>query len=142
MADALREAASPRTVVVLLIAVAFDPLKDVTVTYSVSSVALHVSVSQTTCCKPWTSTAITQEEQLVLMEREGVISLDAVMVPEGRDVVFAKEALLDGEVAVERLGLGLVLEGRRLCLPDRAFELITRKIKAKRDERLKSIAMA
>ena len=35
------------------------------------------------------------------MEREGVISLgEAVMVPEGRNVVFVKE-VFDGEVAVE-----------------------------------------
>ena len=76
----------------------------------------------------------------MLMEREGVISLgDAVMAPEERDVVFAKERS-DGEVAAEA-SLGIVMEGRRLCLPELAAEL-TRKIKAKANGILRGIAIA
>ena len=92
----MSDATSPRTVLVLVIAVALDPLKVVTVTYSVSIVVLHVSVSQITCCKPKVSTAITQEEQLVLIERPEVIWLgDALIVPEGRLVLFVKEDFVE-----------------------------------------------
>ena len=66
------------------------------------------------------------------MEREGVISLgEAVMVPEGRNVVFVKE-VFDGEVAVEA----------RVRYRDGNIAVeLTRKTKAKRNGMLKSIAI-
>lgn len=121
-------------------AVAFDPLKDVTVTYSVSSVTLHVSVNHTTCCKTWKSSAITQEEQLVLTRGEEVIRLgDAVMVPEENDVVFAKEEL-DRDIA-SKANLDLATKGRSLCLPEMAIEPV-REIRANGNRRPHDIAIA
>ena len=103
-------ATSPKTVLVLFTAVALDPLKDVTVTYSVSSVVLQVPVSHRTCCNPWISTAITQDEQLVLVKREVSLLGEAVMLPEEKDVVFAKEGL-DGDVA-DKAGLDITTNWR------------------------------
>lgn len=87
----------PETILVFVTAVALEPLNDVTMRYSVSTVTLHVWENQKICCKPPASTAITQDEQLVLIAREAVRLGDEVMVPEVKDVVFANEGV-DGEV--------------------------------------------
>ena len=70
----------PRTVLVLLTAVGFDPLKDVTVTYSVSRVTLHVSENQKIWFRPPASTAMAQDEQLLLVEIEDELWLGAVVM--------------------------------------------------------------
>lgn len=106
----LSAATSPRTVLVLITAVESDALNDVTVTYSVSSVTLHVWVSQKTCFTLVIPRAITQEEQLVLIERDEVIWLsDAVMVPREKDVVFAKEEF--DEDGTDEARLDISMEG-------------------------------
>lgn len=66
-------ATSPRTVLVLVTAVKFDPLNDVTLKYLVSSMTLHGFENQNTWFKPGLSAAITQEEQLALAESDDVI---------------------------------------------------------------------
>ena len=104
----LRHWRSPRTVLVLVVAVKLDQLNDVTVTYSVSTVTLHVWEAQKICCKPAASTAITQDEQLVFSEREEVIWLgDEVTVPEEDFVVFANEGIDGEETDESRSGIGL-----------------------------------
>ena len=83
----------PRTVLVLVAPVAFDPLNVVIVTYSVSSVTLHVELYQNICFSPGLSSAITQAEQLAstaIEEGNGVGAL--VIVPE--------EIVVDIEFAV------------------------------------------
>lgn len=93
---------------------AFDPLNDVIVVYSVSSVTLSVSLSQNICSRPSASAAIAQEEQLLLsLESLELIGLgDGVMVLELKDVVLTNDQV--DVTAADHRELGMLKSFKQL----------------------------